>query len=155
MGLPLLTGTIASKIWITMTWAVYDGDVPIMLALRSIVAWRNDRLVEKSASWGMARDPNNVRWWKQKVGSITGSTVGTRLTAPQKNRKEEVFRSMTQVVEKKKPQSTGPDRQRNQEDLLPLELDEPKAGKWSTLEIKGDCRTNVDWINGHSKLKTR
>ena len=30
MGLPLLTEKIASKIWTTMTWAVYDGDVPIM-----------------------------------------------------------------------------------------------------------------------------
>ena len=36
VGLPLLTHKIADKIWTTMTWAVYDGDVPVMLALRSL-----------------------------------------------------------------------------------------------------------------------
>ena len=40
MGLPLLAEKNASKIWTTMTWAVYDGDVPIMMALRSILEWR-------------------------------------------------------------------------------------------------------------------
>ena len=37
MGLPLRTEKIANKIWTTVTWAVYDGDVPIVLALRSIL----------------------------------------------------------------------------------------------------------------------
>ena len=35
MGLPLQT-KISSKFWTIMTWDVYDGDVPILLALRSI-----------------------------------------------------------------------------------------------------------------------
>ena len=41
MGLPLLTEKIADKIWTTMTWDVYDGDVPVMLALRSLLGWRS------------------------------------------------------------------------------------------------------------------
>ena len=28
MGLPLLTEKLRGKFWTTMTWAVYDGDVP-------------------------------------------------------------------------------------------------------------------------------
>ena len=30
-----------------------------------------------------------------------------------------------------------------------------EAGKWPTLEIKGDCKTIVDWVHGHAKVKTR
>ena len=37
MGLPLLTVENVSKIWTTMPWAVYDGYVPVMLVLRSIM----------------------------------------------------------------------------------------------------------------------
>ena len=37
MGLPLLTVENVNKIWTTMPWAVCDGDVPVMLALRSIM----------------------------------------------------------------------------------------------------------------------
>ena len=40
MGLPSLTEKIASKIWTTMTWAVHDGDVLVVQAVRSILGWR-------------------------------------------------------------------------------------------------------------------
>ena len=33
-------GGNCKTIWTTMTWAENDGDVPIMLALRSILGWR-------------------------------------------------------------------------------------------------------------------
>ena len=36
-----------NKIWNRMTWAVYEGDVSILLALRSISGVENFRLVEK------------------------------------------------------------------------------------------------------------
>ena len=78
MGLPLLTEKIASKNSTTMTWAVYDGDVPTMLALRSRLEWRtgssfqtgveNNCVVEKPVLLGMAWDPGNVQQWKHKVG---------------------------------------------------------------------------------------
>ena len=37
MCLTLLTEKIANRIWTTMTQAVHDGDVPIMLALRAVL----------------------------------------------------------------------------------------------------------------------
>ena len=40
-------------------------------------------------------------------------------------------------------------------DLPPLELEIPVAGKLLNLEIKENCKTFVDWVNGHSKTKTR
>ena len=30
----------AGKVWPTMAWATYDGDVLLMKALRSILGWR-------------------------------------------------------------------------------------------------------------------
>ena len=68
MGLPLLTEKIANKIWTTMTWAVYEGDVPIMLALRSILGWRTTAWWRSRSCWGMTCDPYNVQRWKQNVG---------------------------------------------------------------------------------------
>ena len=40
--LALLTEKIASKVWTTTKWAIYEGDVPITLALRSIF-WGGER----------------------------------------------------------------------------------------------------------------
>ena len=68
IGVLLLTEKIASKIWTTMTWAVNDGDVPIMLALRSILVWRTTPWWRSRSSCGMAWDPYNVQRWKHKVG---------------------------------------------------------------------------------------
>ena len=77
----------------------------------------------------------------------------------QKNpREEDVIRSllesMKQAVEKtKEPNGILPTEQPR--DLPPLELRIPVAGKLPTLEIKGDCKTIVDWVNGHAKMKAR
>ena len=56
-GLPLLTEKFA-----------YDGDVPIMLALRSILERRTTAWWGNPSSCGMAWDPGNVQRWKHKVG---------------------------------------------------------------------------------------
>ena len=37
MGLPLLVEKTVDKIWMTMNWGIYDGYVPLMKALRSIM----------------------------------------------------------------------------------------------------------------------
>ena len=68
MGLPLLPHKIGDKFWTTMTWAVYDGNVLVMLALRSLLGWRTTAWWRNRSSWGMAWDPNNVQRWKHKVG---------------------------------------------------------------------------------------
>ena len=68
IGLPLLTEKIASKIWTAVTWAVYEGDVPIMRALLSMLGWRTTAWWKSQASWCMAWDPTNVGRWEHKVG---------------------------------------------------------------------------------------
>ena len=60
---------------------------------------------------------------------------------------------MRQTVEKKaEPNGARPTKKpRN---LPLLEVDIPQAGQRPTLEIRSDCKTMVDWINGRAKLKT-
>ena len=117
-GLPLLTEKIASKIWTTMTWAVCDGDVHILLALRSFLVWRTTAWWRSRASWGVAWDPYNVQRWKHKFGlwnrGVQWDTLMARWTgegndwiklmAQRKPRKEDATRSllesMKQAVEK-------------------------------------------------------
>ena len=135
MGLPLLTQKIAREIWTTVTWAVYNGDVPIMLALRSLFGVENDRLVEKlgilvygvgpltTFHGGSTRLVSTIgeysgthRW----QGGPAKGGIGSSYTAQQIPRKEDAIRSllesMKQAVEKKtepngsRPQKTkGPD----------------------------------------------
>ena len=57
MGLGLVTETIASKIRITMFWAVYDGGVPIRLAFSFHFGVEKDRLVKKSGLLGYGVGP--------------------------------------------------------------------------------------------------
>ena len=44
---------IVDKIWMTMNWATYDGDVPIMKAL----GWRSTTWWRSRSAWEMATDP--------------------------------------------------------------------------------------------------
>ena len=94
----------------------------------------------------------------------TDGEVGRRGEGPdqaydaKKPREEDVIRSLLEsmkqaVAKKKEPNGTLPTEQPR--DLPPLELRIPVAGKLPTLEIKGDCKTIVDWVNGHAKMKTR
>ena len=48
-----------------------------------------------------------------------------------------------------------PGRQTNPRELPLLEHGMQKEGKKLTMEIKCDCKTIVDWVNGHAKWKTR
>ena len=165
-GLPLLTEKIANKIWATMTWAVYEGDVPIMLAL-FVPFWGGEQLLSGEAEhlWGMAWDPFYVQRRKHKVGfhnrGVQWDTPMARwagegndwvkLLAQRQPRKEDVIRSllesMKQAVEKK-AESNGTRPTKKRIDLPSLELDFPEAGPRPTLEMTGDCNTIVDWING-------
>ena len=121
MGLPLLTQKIASKICTAVTWAVFDGDVPVMLALRFILGWRTTAWWRNRASWGMAWDTSNVQRWKHKFGFHNrGEQWDTpmarwageendwiKLVALSKLRKEDVIRSL---LESKKTEPKGPGR---------------------------------------------
>ena len=155
-----------------MTWAVYDGDVPIMLALRSILEWRTTAWWRSRSSWGMTWDPYNVQRWKHKVGfhnrGIQWDTPMARWAGEVKDwiqlmtqtqpRKDDVIRnlleSMKQPVDRKK-ESKGSVPTKKPRDLLPLDLGTRVPGESTTLEIKGDNKTIVDWMNGLVMTKTR
>ena len=152
MGLPLLTERIANKIWTTVTWADYEGDVPMMLALRSILGWRTTAWWRSRASWGTAWDPYNVQRWKHEFGlrnrGVQWDTprarwagegnAWIRLMAQKKPHKEDVVRSllesMKQTVEKKaEPNGTRPVKKPR--GLPPLVLDIPEGWPWKSKEI--------------------
>ena len=68
MGLQLLTKKIVDNIWMTTNWAIYDGDVPILKALRSVLEWGTTTWWRNRSAWAMATDPTNVARWKHKFG---------------------------------------------------------------------------------------
>ena len=122
----------------------------------------------------MAWDLYNVQRWKPKVGfhnrGVQWDTPVARwagegrdwitLMTQLQPRREDVIRSLlesTKQAVEKKAELNGTRPTRKPRDLPPLELELgiPVAGKRPTLEIKGDCKTIVDWINGHATLKTR
>ena len=73
-------------------------------------------------------------------------------------RKEDVIRnlleSMKQPVDKKK-ESKGSVPTKKSRDLPPVDLGTPVPRESPTLEIKGDNKTIVDWMNGHAMMTTR
>ena len=72
-------------------------------------------------------------------------------------RKEDIIRnlleSMKQPVDKKK-ESKGSVPTKKPRDLPPLDLGTSVPRESPTLETKGDNKTIVDWMNGHTKMKT-
>ena len=43
------------KLWKTMTWAIYTGEVPCMRALRSTVGWRTTSWLRSRSVWSMKK----------------------------------------------------------------------------------------------------
>ena len=141
-----------------------------MLALRAIFWEKNDSVVSKPSlqehSRGQRTEVKAQSWVSQQRSTVghTDGEMGWRgdgwikLVAQRQPCKEDVIRglleSMKQAAEKK-AESNGTRPTKKPRDLPLLELDTPEAGKRPTLEIKGDCKTIVGWINGHAKLKTR
>ena len=117
----------------------------------------------------MVWDPCNVQRWKHKVGfhnrgvqwdtpMATWAGEGNdwiKLMAQRKPRKEDVIRSLLESMKQAVDEPHGTRPTKKPREVLPLELDIPEAGKRPTLETKSNCKTIVDWINGHAKLKTR
>ena len=108
--------------------------------------------------------PTRCRGGSTNLGFITeeyNASEGNdwiKLMAQNKIRKENVIRSllesMRQTVEKK-AEPNGTRATKKPRNLPLLEVDIPQAGQRPTLEIRGDCKTIVDWINGRAKEKTR
>ena len=63
------------KVWKTVAWAVYDGDVPVMKALRSILSWRTTAWWRHKSAWGMRVGPTSASGWKDTWGVHTRGVV--------------------------------------------------------------------------------
>ena len=123
----------------------------------------------------MGRTDGEMGWltrWKHNVGfhnrgvqwdALMARWAGEgndciKLLAQRQPRKEDVIRSFLEPMEQaleKKAESNGTRPTRKPRDLTPLELEIAKGGKMLIVEIRCDCKTIVDWINGHAKPKTR
>ena len=143
------------------------------LALRSIMEWRERQRGGETGPLGVWRGtPYNVQRWKHKVGfhnrGVRWDTPMAKwagegndwikLMAQRKPHKEDVIRYLLETLKQavgKKTEPNGTRPTKKPRDLPPLQLGIPEAGKWPTLELKGDCKTIVDWVNGHAKMKAR
>ena len=67
MGLPTLVGKVVDKIWSTMNWAVYDGEVPVIRTFRSSPGWRTTSWWRSRSAWSMKKNSTNVTIWKHKI----------------------------------------------------------------------------------------
>ena len=47
-----------------VNWAIYDGEVPVMRALHSVLGWRTTPWWRSKRAWCMNKDPGNVTRWK-------------------------------------------------------------------------------------------
>ena len=60
MGLPTMANRIVDNIWTTVSWAIHDGEVPVMRSLRSILGWRTAAWWRSRSAWSMKKVPANV-----------------------------------------------------------------------------------------------
>ena len=77
MGLPLLTEKILSKIWTIKTWAVCEGDVPIVLAVCSILGGEQPRGGEAGPLGAWRGTLPSLHAGSTKLGSRTKEYSGT------------------------------------------------------------------------------
>ena len=66
MRLPTMVDKNVEKVWKAVAWANYDGDVPVVKALRSILRWRTTTWWRKRSAWSMRVGPMNVSRWKHQ-----------------------------------------------------------------------------------------
>ena len=103
-------------------------------------SWRN------RSAWGMATDPTNVtRCWIQLMAQ--GPPRIEDLT-------HSLLTSMRQATGKRTEKRGGVPTKKPR-DLAPLVLEVPAQDNTLILEIRGDSKAIVDWVNGHSKRKTK
>ena len=68
MGLASLADLCAEKIWKSMSWVGYEGTVPVVKALRTVIEWRTTAWWRTRSAKGMSEDPANATCWKHKWG---------------------------------------------------------------------------------------
>ena len=161
-GSPVADRKSVDKKFVTMNWAVYDGDVPIMRALRSILGWRNTARWRNRSAWRMATDPNNEQRWKHKFGFHNRGVQGYPDVEVGRQGKDWIQRTAQGPQGRRDVRSTRDDETsggkrtekggialtKKPRDLAPLVLEVPTEDKKLILEIRGDSKTIVDWVNG-------
>ena len=65
---PSLAELCAEKVWKMMAWAVDDGDVPVLKALRFVFGWKNDGMVEEHECVGHQMGPAEFYLLVTQVG---------------------------------------------------------------------------------------
>ena len=66
MDLFSLEELCAETVWKTIAWAVNEGEVPVLKALRYVIGWRTTAWWRNMSAWGMKWDPLNITCWKHK-----------------------------------------------------------------------------------------
>ena len=171
MGLPLLVEKIVVKIWMTINWAFYGGEVPFMTALRSILGWRTPTWWRNKSAWDIATDGTNVTRWKHKFGFHNRGVQRDTPMVKFGGRREKLdtaYGTWTTPHGRRDGPSTRDDETCREKKNSTRRCDDEEAKRPGTtgtrearrrhkliLEIRGDSKTMVDWVNGHAKLKMK
>ena len=152
-----LSGSNCGKIWTTMNWAIYDGDVPNMRALRSILGWRtlHGGGIRARGAWRRTRltlrDGSTKCGFHNRVQRDTPMSKWAgegddwiMLTAQGLLRKEDVTVSLlatTRQAAAKRTENGGSAKTKQPRDLHPLVLESSEEDRKLMLAIRGDSKT--------------
>ena len=153
---------LTNAYWMSLgrTWAVYDGDVSILLVLRSILEWRTtERSLVVYGVGPFHRSKVEAQSWfpEQEYSGRDGpgrENIGSSSWHHKELRREDVIRSLLKSMWKTKKESNGARPTKKPRDLLPLNTNYRKLSSGRPW-IRGDCKTTVDWVNGHAKIRAR
>ena len=170
LGLPSLAELCAEKVWKTMAWAVHEGEVPVLKALRFVIGWRTTAWWRNKSAWGMKWDPLNITCWKHKWGfhnrGVAWDTPLARRAGSGEDwiqkwrmnppKKTEAVPALVRAIRLsplhiKKTEGGIPHRKGRE--LDPLVTEPPRTVDGIELVIRGDSKTVVDLINGKAKQK--
>ena len=68
LNLPTMAETNSDHIWKAMSWAAYDGDVPVTRALRSILGWKTTTSWRTRNAWRMKVDTQTLQEGSTNLG---------------------------------------------------------------------------------------
>ena len=108
MKVPTMDEKNAWKVWTTMAWATYDGDVPVMIALRSILRWR-------TTTWWWNRSA-----WRNEDGPCGGGPKPTRVEGNSVGRCVFSVKTMRIPIHRRKKGARGVKEEEEDEEAIDL-----------------------------------
>ena len=153
-----------------MAWAVYESEVPVLKALRSVVEWRTTAWWRNRSAWGMKWDPLNITCWNHKCGfhnrdvtwdSPMARWAGSgedwiqkwRMNPPKKTEAVPTLVLAIHLSPLQIKKIEGGILLRKERELDSLVMEPPRTVEGIELVIRCDSKTIVDWINGKAKQK--